>query len=158
MSSIIVREYLKNWNRDKDVIEFVDSTATVDLAAAALNVDQGRIAKSLTFRANSGALMVVVCGDMKIDNRKFKGHFGQSPKMLNSDEAFKFTGFPVGGICPFALPNGLGVYLDNSMKRFNSVFLACGDANSMIQIELADLENYSKALGWVDVCKMVERC
>lgn len=156
MSSAIVREYLKQWNKDKDIIEFADSTATVPLAAQALNVDQARIGKSLTFRAGDSARLVVVCGDMKIDNQKFKKQFGYSPRMLNADEAYKFTGFTVGGICPFALPYDLAVYLDDSLKRFESVFLACGDANSMIQVEISELERYSKAMGWVDVCKRVE--
>lgn len=154
MSSIKVREFLEKWNRAKDIIEFQESTATVALAAEALRVEPARIGKSLTFRADEGgARLIVVCGDMKIENRKFKLQFGHNPKMLKADEALAFTGFQVGGICPFALPDSLPVYLDASLQRFKSVFLACGDANSLIEVEMPELMEYSGALGWVDVCK-----
>lgn len=153
MSLAIVREYLKQWNKDKDIIEFSSSTATVPLAAEALGVNQAQIGKSLTFRSNKGAMMIVVSGDMRIDNRKFKQQFGHNPKMLNAEEAFRYTGFNVGGICPFCLPSNFEVYLDDSLKRFESVYLACGDASSMIQIESEKLIDYSRSLGWIDVCK-----
>lgn len=153
MSSALVREYLKQWNMDKDIIEFKASTATVALAAEALGVAQARIGKSLTFRAESGSRLVVVCGDMKIDNRKYKKQFSHSPKMLNAEEAFQYTGFKVGGICPFGLPPDLEVYLDLSLKRFESIYLACGDASSMIEVSTAELLKYARARAWVDVCR-----
>ena len=153
MSVEQVRVYLSRWNKNKDIIEMDLSTATVDLAAAALGVLPARIAKSISLRGLSGgAMIVVVSGDMKIDNRKFREQFGAKPRMLKSEEALVYTGHAAGGVCPFALPPGLEVYLDNSMKRFKTVFPGCGSSNSIIELTLDELEEYSQSRGWVDVC------
>ena len=156
MSVEEVRAYLDRWSRGKDVVEMDLSTATVELAAAALGVIPAKIAKSISLR-NSGdsAMIVVVAGDMKVDNRKFRERFGFKPRMLSSEEALEFTGHAIGGVCPFALPPAIAVYLDNSMKRFTTVFPACGSGNSLIELTLSELEEYSQCSGWVDVC--VER-
>ena len=143
--------------RDR-VMEFSVSSATVELAAAAIGTEGARIAKSLTFRGADGqCLMIVTAGDTKIDNSKFKHTFGCKAKMLSADEVLAETGHAVGGVCPFALPkNGVCVYLDQSMKRFSSVFPACGSANSAIELSLDELFQYSGALEWIDVCKIPE--
>ena len=148
-----VREYLSRWNRDGDIIEMDNSTATVELAAAALGVIPARIAKSISLKsADSGAMMIVTAGDMKLDNRKFKDRFRIKPKMLSPEDALHYTGHAIGGVCPFALPQGVEVYLDNSMQRFETVFPACGSGNSAIELTLAELEEYSRSRAWVDVC------
>ncbi|MCL2067817.1 MAG: YbaK/EbsC family protein [Treponema sp.] len=157
MSIEQVRKYLSRWNREKDIIEMGISTATVELAAAALGVIPARIAKSISLRngANSGAngaMMVVTAGDNRLDNKKFRTHFGFKPKMLSPNEALEYTGHAIGGVCPFALPEGVDVYLDNSMKRFETIFPACGSGNSAIELTMAELEEYSQCKGWVDVC------
>ena len=156
MSVEQVRAFLDRWDKGKDIIEMDISTATVELAAAALGVIPARIAKSMSLKSSDGgALLVVTAGDTKIDNRKFRGHFGFKPKMLSPEEALTHTGHAIGGVCPFALPAGLDVYLDVSMKRFETVFPACGSGNSAIELTLDELEKYSQSRGWLDVC--VER-
>ncbi len=152
MSTARVKEYLRRWNRDGDVLEMDISTATVPLAAAALGVEPGRIAKSITFRNGETGLMVVAAGDARIDNRRFKIQFGFSPRMLSADEALNCTGFAVGGICPLALPEELPVYLDESLRRFATVFPACGSANSAIEVTPDELHEYARSRGWVAVC------
>ena len=156
MSVEQVRAWLDRWGRGKDVVEMDLSTATVELAAAALGVIPARIAKSISLRdSGSGAMIVVAAGDMKVDNRKFRDRFGFKPRMLSAEEALEFTGHAIGGVCPFALPPAITVYLDNSMKRFTTIFPACGSGNSLIELTMAELEEYSQCAGWVDVC--VER-
>ena len=153
MSVEKVRAYLDRWNRGKDIIEMDVSTATVELAAGALGVIPARIAKSISLKApDGGALIVVTAGDVKLDNKKFRSHFGFKPRMLNPTEALEHTGHAIGGVCPFALPDGLKVYLDLSMKRFETIFPACGSANSAIELSPDELEEYSRSSGWVDVC------
>ena len=157
MSVEEVRAYLDRWDKGKDIIEMSISTATVELAAAALGVIPARIAKSMSLRINdgggkAGALLVVTAGDTKIDNKKFRVHFGFKPKMLSPEEALEHTGHAIGGVCPFALPPGLDVYLDVSMKRFETVFPACGSGNSAIELTPDELEKYSQSKGWLDVC------
>jgi len=148
-----VREYLSKWNRDKDILEFDTSSATVVLAAEALGVEPARIAKTIAFRNGEGAMLIVAAGDAKIDNGKFKAEFGFKAKMLTPDETLSITGHAVGGVCPFGLKNDIPVYLDISMKRFDTVFPACGSSNSAIELTCDELEEYSKAQKWVDVCK-----
>ncbi|MDR1802299.1 MAG: YbaK/EbsC family protein [Treponema sp.] len=156
MSVEQVRAYLDRWDKGKDIIEMDISTATVELAAAALGVIPARIAKSMSLRnGDAGALMVVTAGDTKIDNKKFRGHFGFKPKMLSPEEALVHTGHAIGGVCPFALPAGLDVYLDVSMKRFQTVFPACGSGNSAIELTPDELEKYSQSKGWLDVCVLI---
>lgn len=161
-----VKEYLKAWGKDKDVMEFTASSATVALAAQALGVDEARIAKSLAFRAvpnavwdesavNLPVIMVVCAGDAKIDNARFKQCFGIKAKMLAPEEALAATGHAVGGVCPFAINNpNAQIYLDDSMKRFDTVFPACGSASSAIEMTCAELFECSRAIKWVDVCKL----
>lgn len=156
MSVETVKQYLKQWGRDKDVIELEVSTATSKEAAEALGVDLGRIAKSITIRSDQGGLLLLASGDSKVDNKKFKISFAFSPKMMNSEEAFTLTAYTVGGICPFDLPEQVQVYLDTSLKRYESIFPACGSANSMIKLSIAELEQYSNYIKWVDVCKIME--
>ena len=148
-----VREYLSKWNRDKDILEFDTSSATVVLAAEALGVEPARIAKTIAFRNGEGAMLIVAAEDAKIDNGKFKAEFGFKAKMLTPDETLSITGHAVGGVCPFGLKNDIPVYLDISMKRFDTVFPACGSSNSAIELTCDELEEYSKAQKWVDVCK-----
>lgn len=154
MSIAKVRAYFKKQGREEDVLEFSTSSATVELAAEALNVAPARIAKTLSFKKNSGALLVVTAGDTKIDNGKFKKEFGLKAKMLTHDETLKFTGYEVGGVCPFVLPvENCQVYLDISLKRFTTVFPACGSSNSAIELTCAELEDYATPVNWVDVSK-----
>jgi prolyl-tRNA editing enzyme YbaK/EbsC (Cys-tRNA(Pro) deacylase) len=155
MSIEAVRQYLARWNRDKDIIVLEESTATVILAAAALGVIPARIAKSISLKTENGAFIVVSAGDMKLDNRKFKDYFGFKAKMLNPEEALAFTGHAVGGVCPFALPIGVAVYLDISMKRFQTVYPACGSGNSAIELTMDELTEYSHCKEWIDVCKAI---
>jgi prolyl-tRNA editing enzyme YbaK/EbsC (Cys-tRNA(Pro) deacylase) len=156
MSVEQVRAYLDRWDKGKDIIEMDISTATVELAAAALGVIPARIAKSMSLRSGEGgALLVVTAGDTKIDNKKFRAHFGFKPKMLSAEEALEHTGHAIGGVCPFALPAGLDVYLDVSMKRFQTIFPACGSGNSAIELTPDELEKYSQSKGWVDVCVLI---
>lgn len=148
-----VREYFKKYNKDKDIMEFNTSSATVELAAQALDVEPARIAKSLALRNGERVIMVVTAGDAKIDNAKFKAEFGTKPKMLGIDETLEYTGHEVGGVCPFALKNDIPVYLDISLKRFTTVFPACGSSNSAIELTCDELNSYSLNKKWVDVCK-----
>jgi prolyl-tRNA editing enzyme YbaK/EbsC (Cys-tRNA(Pro) deacylase) len=151
-----VREHLKKWNRDKDIREFSASTATVAEAAAALGVEDARIAKSISLKipAPQGdrALIIVAAGDVKLDNKKYKERFETKARMLSPDEALAFTGHAVGGVCPFGIPPAVEVWLDASLKRFSTVFPACGSANSCIELTLPELEEFSGASGWVEVC------
>jgi prolyl-tRNA editing enzyme YbaK/EbsC (Cys-tRNA(Pro) deacylase) len=156
MSIEAVRQYLARWNRNEDIIVMEESTATVILAAAALGVIPARIAKSISLKTESGAFIVVTAGDMKLDNRKFKDYFGFKAKMLNPEETLALTGHAVGGVCPFALPTGVAVYLDISMKRFQTVYPACGSGNSAIELTMDELTEYSQCREWVDVCKSIE--
>lgn len=153
MSIEKVREYLKQFNKEKDILEMEESTATVELAAQALGTAPARIAKSLSFQDGEGAMVIVVAGDAKIDNKKFKTEFGFKAKMLTPEDAIKFTGHAVGGVCPFALPKDIRVFLDESMKRFITMFPACGSSNSAIEVTLLELEEYSCSQKWIDVCK-----
>ena len=129
------------------------SSATVELAAQAVGVEPARIAKTLSFKKGDDTILVVTAGDMKIDNSKYKHFFGTKAKMLTPDEVLEKVGHPVGGVCPFAIPKEVQVYLDESMKRFETVYPACGSGNSEIGLTCDELEKYSNAQAWVDVCK-----
>ena len=153
MSIEKVRNYLKQFNKDNDIQEMDESTATVELAAIALGTEEARIAKSLSFYNGDGAMVIVVAGDAKIDNRRFKDYFGFKAKMLSPDDTEKFTGHVIGGVCPFALSENVKVYLDESMKRFETMFPACGSGNSAIELTISELEETSKCNTWVNVCK-----
>lgn len=148
-----VREYLKQYGRDTDILEFDTSSATVEMASNALGVEPGRIAKTLSFKTEEGAMLIVAAGDAKIDNSKYKAEFGVKAKMLTPEEALEFTGHAVGGVCPFGLAKALPVYLDISMKRFATVYPACGSSNSAIKLTCDELERLAKCTKWVDVSK-----
>lgn len=154
MSIEKVIEYMKTRNRENDILEFNVSSATVPLAAAALHTQEARIAKSIALDVKGECVVVVVAGDAKLDNHKYKDFFHTKAKMLSVEQTADLTGHAVGGVCPFALNDGVKVYLDVSMKRFNTVFPACGSSNSAIELSCAELENLSQNfMEWVDVCK-----
>ncbi|MBS3901945.1 MAG: YbaK/EbsC family protein [Dethiobacter sp.] len=148
-----VRDHLKKWGRNDDIMEHDTSSATVELAALALGVEPARIAKSLSYKGKEGALLVVSAGDAKTDNAKFKAEFGIKAKMLTPEETFEHTGHEVGGVCPFGLKTNIPVFLDISLRRFETVFPACGSSNSAIELTCPELEKYSLCQRWVDVCK-----
>lgn len=152
-----VREYFKKFGRDTDILEFPVSSATVEMAAVAAGVIPARIAKTLSLynKDMSGAILIVTAGDMKIDNSKFKHYFGYKAKMLKFDDVGKMTGHEPGGVCPFANPQTAKVYLDISMKRFETVYPAAGSENSAIELNCAELEQFSGAEEWIDVCKSI---
>lgn len=153
MSIEAVREYFKGFGIEERIMEFDVSSATVDLAAAALGCEPCRIAKTLSFMTGGGPILIVAAGDVKIDNAKYKAQFAQKAKMLTPDEAAELIGHAVGGVCPFAVRDGVKVYLDESLKRFETVFPACGSSNSAIELTLPELEKYSLFTSWIDVCK-----
>jgi prolyl-tRNA editing enzyme YbaK/EbsC (Cys-tRNA(Pro) deacylase) len=153
MSIQTVKQYLHKWNKETDIKELQMSSATVELAAQALNVIPARIAKTLSFKNSNYCILVVCAGDAKIDNSKFKSEFGIKAKMLSPDEVLALTGHAIGGVCPFANPENTKVYLDNSLKRFDTVFPACGNSNSAIELSCDELSLYSNYVKWVDVCK-----
>lgn len=148
-----VKEYFNQFGIADRVQEFTVSSATVELAAQALNCEPCRIAKTLSFMIDDHAVLIVMAGDAKIDNHKYKDQFGKKAKMLTSDEAKTMIGHEVGGVCPFGINAGVTVYLDNSLKRFETVFPACGSSNSAIELSIQELEKYSGHTAWVDVCK-----
>lgn len=153
MSIEKVRAYFRNYGMEDRIMELAESSATVELAAAALNCEPQRIAKTLSFSLPGQTLLVVTAGDAKIDNAKYKACFGAKAKMLSPEEAEELVGHAVGGVCPFAVNEGVKVYLDTSIKRFETVFPACGSSNSAIELTVPELEKYSACEGWVDVCK-----
>ncbi|MDH8677518.1 YbaK/EbsC family protein [Fusibacter bizertensis] len=153
MSIEVVRKHLSKWDKDKDILEFETSSATVELAAKAVGVEPAKIAKSLSFRDGDKGMLVVVAGDAKIDNAKFKATFGFKARMLAPDEVLAYTGHAIGGVCPFGITTGIRVFLDESMKRFEHVYPACGSSNSAIKVGLDELEIYAETDKWVDVCR-----
>ena len=155
MSIERVREYFKTKGIDGRIQEFEISSATVPLAAKALHCEESRIAKTLSFHIGEKVILIVAAGDAKIDNAKYKAQFVTKAKMLSFDEAELLVGHAVGGICPFAVNEGVEIYLDESLKRFNTVFPACGSSNSAIELSLQELEEYSGFIKWIDVCKIV---
>ncbi len=158
MSVDIVREYFKNNNIDKEILEFPVSSATVELAAQAVGVEPARIAKTLSFytKEKDAAILIVTAGDMKIDNPKFKHFFGMKAKMLSADDVEAMTGHAIGGVCPFGNPEHTSVYLDESLRRFDTVFPAAGSGNSAVELTCGELSEYSRAKEWIDVCKSIE--
>ena len=153
MSIQAVKAYLAQYGVQDRVREFDVSSATVDLAAQALGVEFCRIAKTLSFLVDGHAILIVAAGDAKIDNPKYKARFGTKARMLTPDEAIALVGHAVGGVCPFGVNEGVTVYLDESLKRFATVFPACGSSNSAIELTIPELEAYSGFTAWVDVCK-----
>lgn len=152
-----VKEYFRQYEMEERIIELAESSATVELAAHALGCEPARIAKSLSFMVNDTPVLVICAGDVKIDNAKYKAKFGTKAKMLTPKQAETLIGHAVGGVCPFGINEGVSVYLDESLKRFTTVFPACGSANSAIELTIPEMERYSGYTEWVDVCKMREQ-
>ncbi|MBR6756677.1 MAG: YbaK/EbsC family protein [Peptococcaceae bacterium] len=147
------RAYFAQWGMEDKIQEFTVSSATVELAAQAVGCEPARIAKSLTFMVDGQCIMIVVAGDKKIDNGKYKGKFRAKAKMLTAEEVESMVGHAVGGVCPFGIKQGVKVYLDRSLQRFETVFPACGSSNSAIELTISELEKYAQNEEWVDVCK-----
>lgn len=148
-----VKNFFKEYGMENRVQEFEVSSATVELAAEALHCEPSRIAKTLSFMVNEKAILIVTAGDTKIDNPKYKAQFETKAKMLSQEEAETLVGHAVGGVCPFAVCDGVSVYLDVSLKRFQTVFPACGSSNSAIELTIEELEKYANPISWIDVCK-----
>ena len=149
-----VKAFFAEFGMEDRVLEFEVSSATVELAAQALHCEPCRIAKTLSFHVGEQVVLIVAAGDAKIDNPKYKAQFGTKAKMLAFDEAEALIGHAVGGVCPFAVNEGVAVYLDESLKRFETVFPACGSSNSAIELTVDELERYAAPVAWIDVCKL----
>ncbi|MBQ1243853.1 MAG: YbaK/EbsC family protein [Clostridia bacterium] len=156
MSIERVREYMKKYGMEDKILEFSVSSATVELAAEAVGTEGKRIAKSLSFLVNDKAVMIVAAGDGRIDNKKYKAEFSCKAKMLTPEQVDDMIGHSIGGVCPFAVNEGVQVYLDESLKRFETVFPACGSSNSAIELTIPQLEELSGFIKWVDICKLPE--
>lgn len=155
MSIEKVKRYFSQWNMQDRILEFDVSSATVELAAKAVGCEPERIAKTLSFQVRDEYILIVTAGDTKIDNAKFKAQFMTKAKMISPDEVEKIVGHDVGGVCPFGINDGVKVYLDESLKRFDSVFPACGSSNSAIELTIGELEKYSNYTAWIDVCRQI---
>jgi len=154
MSIERVREYLKNWNLDTRIQEFVVSSATVELAAQALNCEPQRIAKTLSFQVDGKGILILAAGDSKIDNQKYKARFGTKAKMLTPEQVNEWIGHEIGGVCPFDVKEGVCIYLDESLKRFETVFPAAGSGSSAVELTIPELEMCSGYREWINVCKL----
>lgn len=154
MSIEKVRAYFSQFGMEDRILEFPVSSATVELAAVAVGCAPQRIAKTLSFMVGERPILIVAAGDAKIDNPKYKARFSQKARMLSFDQAAELIGHTVGGVCPFAVKEGVRVYLDESLKRFETVFPACGSSNSAIELTIPELERYSGFEAWIDVCKL----
>lgn len=153
MSIERVRAYFRSYGIEDRIQELAHSSATVALAAEALGTEPCRIAKTLSFLVDGSPILIVAAGDARVNNAKYKAFFGTKAKMLTPEEAVELIGHAVGGVCPFSVNDGVTVYLDESLKRFTTVFPACGSANSAIELTIPELEQYSGYKEWVDVCK-----
>lgn len=153
MSLEIAKAYFKKFDMETRVLEFEVSSATVELAAMAVGCEPERIAKTLSFMVDEQPILIVAAGDAKIDNAKYKAAFHKKAKMMTPDELETYIGHAIGGVCPFGIPENVHVYLDESLKRFETVFPACGSSNSAIELTISELEQYSNCKEWVDVCK-----
>lgn len=150
-----VKAYFKQFGMEGRILEFAQSSATVELAAQAAGTQPERIAKSLTFMVDGKPIMIVAAGDAKVDNQKYKMEFSAKAKMLTPDEVNNLIGHSIGGVCPFGINDGVSVYLDKSLQRFSTVFPAGGSGNSAIELTIAELEKYAEHfVKWVDVCKL----
>ncbi len=156
MSIETAMAHFRTFGIQSRVLEFDQSSATVELAAQALHVTPARISKTLSFKTEKGCMLIVCAGDARIDNHKFKDLFNFRAKMLSPDEVNEMVGHPVGGVCPFGIKEGVPVYLDESMLRFETVFPAAGSSSSAIELTIDELFKFSKAKGWVDVCTVPE--
>lgn len=151
-----VKEYFRQYGMEERIIELEESSATVELAAQALGCEPARIAKSLSFMVDEKPILIISAGDVKVDNAKYKARFGAKAKMLTPEQAETLIGHAVGGVCPFGINEGVTVYLDESLKRFTTVYPACGSGNSAIELTIPEMERYSGYKEWVDVCKLKE--
>ena len=156
MSIEKVTKYFKELGIENRILTFDVSSATVELAAKAVGTEGARIAKTLSFMLHENPILIVAAGDARIDNKKYKSLFSQKAKMLTHEQAVELIGHAVGGVCPFAVNEGVKVYLDESLKRFETVFPACGSSNSAIELTIEELEKYSDCVAWIDVCKLPE--
>ena len=156
MSIERARAHLRKYNLEERIQEFEVSSATVELAAKALNTEGARIAKTLSYLVDGSAVLVVAAGDIRVDNRKFKDTFHTKAKMLTPEQAAEMIGHAVGGVCPFGVTEGVKIYLDESLKRFETVYPAAGSSNSAVELSIPELEQASECIGWVDVAKEVE--
>ena len=157
MAFEIARDYLVKRGYEEHIKTFEVSSATVELAAIAVGTEPARIAKSLTFKVEDAPVMVVCAGDAKVANGKFKAFFHTKAKMLTSDEVSELIGHEVGGVCPFGIKAGVKVYLDESLKRFDIIYPACGSDNSAVILTIPELEETSNFVEWIDVCSIAER-
>lgn len=148
-----VRKYLKKFNKDEDILEFSVSSATVKDAALAIGCDEAHIAKTMSFIVSEQPILIVVAGDKKVDNSKFKQTFNCKAKMIPSENLGELIGHEAGGVCPFGINSGVKVYLDESLKRFEFVYPACGSSNSAIKLTIPELEQYANYVSWVNVSK-----
>ena len=153
MSITRAREYFAKFGMENRIIEFATSSATVALAAVAAGCEEARICKTLSFMGKEGPLLILVAGDVKIDNHKYKEQFGVKAKMLTAEQVEELIGHAVGGVCPFGIKDGVTVYLDDSMRRFATMFPACGSSNSAIELTIEELEKYTGYKAWVNVGK-----
>ena len=151
-----VHAFLAQFGMEGRILESEESSATVALAAIAFGTEERRIAKTLSFLLGDRAILVVAAGDAKVSNQKFRAQFGAKAKMLTPQQVHDMVGHDVGGVCPFAINDGVDVFLDESLRRFPTVFPACGSSNSAIELTLGELERLSGSKAWVDVCKMPE--
>ena len=157
MSVESVRNYLKQFDLDTKVQEFEESSATVELAAKAAGVIPAMIAKTLSFKVEDYAVLILTCGDTKVDNHKYKAKFGAKAKMLTPEEVIEYTGHAIGGVCPYANPEGkCKVYLDESMKRFEMMLPAAGSSSSCVRLTIEELERSCPGAEWADLCKLIE--
>lgn len=155
MSLEKVKQYFKQYKMEGKIREFGTSSATVELAAQALNCKPERIAKTLSFKIDEAAILIVCAGDTRIDNRKYKEFFNTKAKMLTPDEVKTLIGYEIGGVCPFRANEGVKIYIDKSLQRFETVFPACGSSDSAIELTIDELEKYSGFTEWIDVCKYI---
>ena len=154
MSVEKVKKFFAELGEPEKVVEFNESTATSEEAASVLNCEVGRIAKTISVFADKKPILILLGGDMKLDNKKFKAQFGTRPKMIPVEEVENFIGHSVGGVCPFAVNDGVKIFFDESLKRFDFIYPAAGSSNSIVKINLIELEKYIKSAGWVDVAKL----
>ena len=155
MSLSSVKNYFKQYNMDTHIVEFPVSSATVELAAQAIGCKEQEIAKTMSFHVGEEVIVIVMAGDARIDNKKYKSFFHKKAKMLHGDEVESLTGHPVGGVCPFGLKDGIKVYLDESLERFDYVYPACGSPNSAIKLTIPELEKYAHQESWIDVTDII---
>lgn len=152
-----VKEYFGKFGREKDILEFTESSSTVELAAKAIGTTNERIAKTMALWVDESPILILCAGDARIDNHKYKEYFKNKAKMLTPDELIEYIGHPMGGVCPFGVKSGITVYLDISLKRFDYVYPACGSGNSAIKLTISEIEEFSNYKEWIDVCKLIEK-